>query len=138
MGGHVLTLNTELYRQWAELHNFAYAQADRKRDHVAALPYVPVDQHVGRCADRPTRSWKIRVKILKIHLTCRIRSRAADGPPLLRKYAREPLLAQIAENTGGSDLPLILAKARIAGGRENASRTRSEQPRARQFRTRRE
>jgi hypothetical protein len=41
MDGHVLTLNTELDRQWAELHNLACAETERKRNPPGPASTVP-------------------------------------------------------------------------------------------------
>src|SRR5208337_5333549 len=111
---------------------------NRNVKHVTALVCVPVNEHVRRGSDSPSVTRQVNKKVLNIHLARGLRSWPSDRKPLLRKNSREPFFAKVAEYTGGSDLPFVLPKARVARRRKDETGTESQEPRTGQLRAGRE
>src|SRR6266436_7580535 len=114
MNRHVLALDLEFHWKDPNLDHLAYIQTDRKGNHVAALFRIPVDQHVWRCTDPPSITRQINEKVLDVHLTHSLGTRASDRKPLLWEHSSEPFVAKVTEHASGSELPFVLPQARVA------------------------
>src|SRR5208282_6508764 len=110
MDRHVLSLDRQFHGQRADFNHFADIQTDRKRDHIAALVCVPVDEHVRRGTDPPSTARKILEEILDVHLANGLRAGTTNREPLLRKYSRQPLITYVAKYSRGADLPFVLSE----------------------------
>src|SRR5208282_6561577 len=104
---HVLRLNRKLHGERTDHDYLADRQADRE-GYLVGVARVPIDKHVRRRAYAPTIARQIGEEVLKIHLAQGLRAIAADREPLLGKYSRQPLITQVPEYAGWSQLPFVL------------------------------
>jgi len=79
---------------------------------------------------------KVRREVLQIHLAGLLGPVPTDREPLLREYTDDVVLAQVAEDSTGAELPLLLADICRGCGGKDEGRSGAKEPRSGQTRTR--